>query len=192
MVVPGLPHHVTQRGARKQRTFFSESDYRMYIDILVKAKVEFGMQTWAYCLMPNHVHLIVVPGNKEGLARVFRKAHRAYAAIVNARQGWQGHLWQERFHSYVMDEEHLLSAVRYVEMNPVRAGLCKRPGDWPWSSYHAHIAGADDKLVSVRPMLERIVDWNRFLSLAESDDQLNEIRSHTSSGRPIGLGGRYG
>jgi putative transposase len=91
-----------------------------------------------------------------------------------------------------MDEEHLLSAVRYVEMNPVRAGLCERPGDWPWSSYHAHVAGADDKLVSVRPMLERIVDWNRFLLLAESDDQLTEIRSHTSSGRPIGLGGRYG
>jgi putative transposase len=191
VVVPGLPHHVTQRGARKQRTFLLESDYHAYIEILAKAQAELGMQTWAYCLMPNHVHLIVVPKNRDGLARVFRKAHRTYAALVNSREGWQGHLWQERFRSYVMNEEHLLSAVRYVEMNPVRAGLCQHPGGWPWSSYHAHVAGTDDNLVSVRAMLERIVDWDRFLSLNESDDRLSEIRSHTSSGRPVGLGGHY-
>ena len=186
LVVPGFPHHVTQRGARKQRTFFSDTDYKTYIDILATAAAELNVETWAYCLMPNHVHLVVVPQHRDGLARVFRKAHRKYAALINSREGWQGHLWQERFHSYVMDEEHLLAAVRYVEMNPVRAGLCQHPREWRWSSYHAHLAGLDDKLVSVRAMLERIVDWNKFLALVESDNRLNDIRSHTSSGKPFG------
>ncbi len=186
LVVPGLPHHVTQRGARRQRTFFSETDYRTYIDILAKAKHGLGVQIWAYCLMPNHVHLVAVPDRIEDLARLFRKAHRQYALLINTREGWQGHLWQERFHSYVMDEEHLLRVVRYIELNPVRAGLCSGPGEWPWSSYHAHATGHDDKLVFARTLCERIVDWNKFLSLAESDDRLGEIRSHTSSGKPIG------
>lgn len=186
LVVPGLPHHVTQRGARKQRTFFSEADYGTYIDILAKTKAEFGVAIWAYCLMPNHVHLIAVPNHDDSLARLFRKAHRHYAVLINTREGWQGHLWQERFHSYVMDEEHLLRAVRYVELNPVRAGLCAHPAEWQWSSYHAHAAGHDDKLVFVNALLERIVDWAKFLSLADSRDRLSEIRSHTSSGKPIG------
>ncbi len=186
LVVPGFPHHVTQRGARKQATFFRESDYQMYIDLMAKAKEKADVEIWAYCLMPNHVHLVVVPRSENGLAILFRNAHRTYTLRINSREGWQGHLWQERFHSFVMDDSHLLAAVRYVEMNPVRAGLCGHPDGWRWSSYHPHIAGADDALVSVAPMLERITDWPRYLSVDDSDETLDAIRTHTRTGRPVG------
>ena len=186
LVVPGFPHHVTQRGARKQATFFRESDYRTYIDLMVEAKEKADVEIWAYCLMPNHVHLVVVPHSKSGLANLFRNAHRTYTLRINKREGWQGHLWQERFHSFVMDDSHLLAAVRYVEMNPVRAGICGHPDGWRWSSYHAHIAGVDDALVSVAPMLERITDWSRFLSVDDPEETLDALRTHTRTGQPVG------
>ena len=186
LVVPGFPHHVTQRGARKQATFFRESDYRMYIDLMVKAKEKADVEIWAYCLMPNHVHLVVVPYSENALANLFRNAHRTYTLCINKREGWQGHLWQERFHSFVMDDSHLLAAIRYVEMNPVRAGICGHPDGWRWSSYHAHVAGADDALVSVAPMLERITDWPRYLSVENSDETMTAIRTQTRTGRPVG------
>ncbi|MGI9271515.1 MAG: REP-associated tyrosine transposase [Woeseiaceae bacterium] len=186
VVIPNMPHHVTQRGARKQQTFFGESDYRMYVDLLARAKEKSKVEIWAYCLMPNHVHLVVVPDQTNSLARLLRETHGEYARRINQREGWQGHLWQERYHSFVMDENHLLATVRYVERNPVRAGLCSSPDQWPWSSVHAYLSGSDDDIVSVRPMQERIVDWMKYLSVDNSGDQLDAIRSHTNSGRPIG------
>jgi putative transposase len=186
LVVPGYPHHVTQRGARKQKTFFCDQDYETYIEIMAATKRKLEVAIWAYCLMPNHVHLIVVPNRRDGLAQLFGRSHRTYALEINARDGWQGHLWQERYHSFVMDEEHLLAAVRYVEMNPVRAGLCSDPVQWKWSSYQAHIAGNDDQLVVVAPMLERIVDWKKFVAIATPREELESLRKHSQSGRPIG------
>ena len=186
--MPGFPHHVTQRGARKQRTFFSEYDYKMYVDLLSKARERAGVEVWAYCLMPNHVHLIVVPHQKDSLAILFRQAHRTYSLAINTREGWQGHLWQERFHSFVMDERHLLAAVRYTEMNPVRAGLCQLPGDWPWSSYRPHINRKDDKLVTVGPMLSRIHNWEQFIEhdAAGDNDAHVRLRQCSRTGRPAG------
>ena len=106
--------------------------------------------------------------------------------MINFREGWKGHLWQERFHSFVMDEQHLLAAVRYVERNPVRARLCARPQDWPWSSAAAHLAGREDVLVTVRPLLELVRDWEAFIGEAD-DEKLNELlRGHASTGRPLG------
>jgi len=186
LVVPGYPHHVTQRGARKQETFFCDQDYEMYIEIMAAIKRKLEVAIWAYCLMPNHVHLIVVPNRRDGLAQLFGRSHRTYALAINARDGWQGHLWQERYHSFAMDEEHLLSAVRYVEMNPVRACLCSDPAQWKWSSYHAHIEGKDDRMVTVGPMLERIVDWKKYVTFATAEEELESLRRHSLSGRPIG------
>ena len=188
LVAPGFPHHLTQRGARKQQTFFSEQDYRLYLRLLASAKSEAGVEVWAYCLMPNHVHLVVVPETKDSLAKLCRRVHRVYARMINSREEWQGHLWQERFHSVVLDEEHLVAAVRYVELNPVRAGICGHPQNWPWSSIHSHLAGKDNDVVTVAPMLARIVDWSRFLSADESDTQLEFIRQRTKTGRPAGSG----
>ncbi|MBS1270858.1 MAG: hypothetical protein MAG794_01826 [Gammaproteobacteria bacterium] len=183
---PDYPHHVTQRGNRRQSTFFGGSDYQCYIDLLADYKAEFDLDIWAYCLMPNHVHLVIVPRQQESLAKCLGRVHRKYALQINERYEWRGHLWQERFHSFVMDEQHLLAAVRYTELNPVRAGLCERPEAWPWSSARAHLNTADDKLVDVKPMLNRIGDWKCYLTPDDADAELVCIRNHTKTGRPAG------
>jgi len=186
VVVPGLPHHVTQRGNRREQTFFKDEDYAEYCGLLADSCRSCGTQVLAYCLMPNHVHLIMVPADEFGLRDALGEAHRQYTRMVNFRESWKGHLWQERFHSFVMDERHLLAAARYVERNPVRARLCARPQDWRWSSAAAHLARRDDALVTVRPLLELIPDWDAFIGGAD-DDKLNELlRGHASTGRPLG------
>lgn len=186
VVVPGLPHHVTQRGSRSQRTFFSHGDYACYLRVLSELRGEAGVEVWAYCLMPNHIHCVVVPQRRESLARYFREVHRRYAARVNAREGWRGHLWQERFHSCVLDERHLMAAVRYVELNPVRAALCSRARDWRWSSVRAHLRCSDDSVVRVRPMLDRVGDWEAYVAADVSELELAGIREHSRTGRPLG------
>ncbi|MEJ2532410.1 MAG: transposase [Halioglobus sp.] len=186
LVVPGYPHHVTQRGNRRMETFFCSEDYRAYMDLLAKAKAEMGVAVWAYCLMPNHVHLVVVPDQQDSLARLFRSVHRHYSRRVNFREQWRGHLWQERFHSFVMDERYLLATVRYTELNPLRARLCINPADWPWSSARAHFAGRDDAIVSVQPMLDRVADWGDYLAGGASQKEADMIRRCASTGRPAG------
>ena len=125
-VVPGLPHHVTQRGNRRERVFFGDDDYRLYQRSVAGGLRQAGVSVWAYCLMPNHVHLILTPTTADGLARAFGKAHRRYSAFVNARLRVTGHLFQSRFGSVAMDEDHLMAAARYVALNPVRARLVAR------------------------------------------------------------------
>ena len=161
VVVPGFPHHVTQRGNRRQQTFFGEADFAEYRRLMASSCKDCATAIWAYCLMPNPVHLIMVPSGKDGLRCAVAEAHRSYTRMINFREGWRGHLWQERFHSFVMDEHHLLAAARYVERNPVRAGLCAsaEDRDWPWSSAHAHLREVDDALVQVRPLLDLVPDW---------------------------------
>jgi len=136
--------------------------------------------------MPNHVHLILVPADEFGLRDALGEAHRQYTRRINFREGWRGHLWQERFHSFVMDERHLLAASRYVERNPVRARLSVKPEGWPWSSAKAHLAGADDELVSVRPLLDLIADWARFIGEPDASDIGDLLHTHASTGRPLG------
>jgi len=186
IVVPGYPHHVTQRGNRRQQTFFDDADYIAYIELLAGLKPKAGADIWAYCLMPNHVHLVVVPEYEQSLAKLFGITHHRYAKRVNEAHDWRGHLWQARFHSFVMDETHVLAAVRYVELNPVRAGLCAHPQDWPWSSVHAHLRGIDDILVNVSPMRERISDWRCYLADENSAESLENLRQHTRTGHPAG------
>ena len=140
VVVPGLPHHVTQRGNRRQQTFFCDEDYRSYLELMGQWCSAHQVEIWAYCLMPNHVHLIAVPQSADGLRRAVGEAHRRYTRSVNFREGWRGHLWQGRFASFVLDERYLLTAARYVELNPVRAGLISAPSRYPWSSAAAHAA----------------------------------------------------
>ena len=125
VVVSGVPHHVTQRGNRRLTTYFSEDDYRAYLDLMAEWCGRCGVAVWAYCLKPNHVHLIVAPKSEEGLRRGIGEAHRRYSRRINFREGWRGHLWQGRFASFPMDERHLMLAVRHVELNPVRAKLCR-------------------------------------------------------------------
>ena len=186
VVVPKIPHHITQRGNRRQTTFFEEEDYRVYLDLMAEWCSRYQVEVWAYCLMPNHVHLIAVPESAECLRRAVGEAHRRYTRRINFRHQWRGHLWQGRFASFPLDENYLLLAARYVELNPVRAGLIKQPQDYPWSSAAAHAAQKDDRLVKVEPLLERVRDWPSFLSAALFEDQLEELRRHERTGRPLG------
>jgi len=186
VVAPGFPHHVTQRGNRRQQTFFSDEDFAEYRHLMASSCEGCGTQVWAYCLMPNHVHLIMVPGAEDGLRCAVAEAHRRYTRMINFRQGWRGHLWQERFHSFVMDEQYLFAAVRYVERNPLRAGLCRSVEDWRWSSAQAHLRGQDDQLVRVRPLLEMIPDWLHFLAQPDADRLPEHIHLHSRTGRPLG------
>jgi putative transposase len=186
VVVPGIPHHVTQRGNRRLQTFFSPADYRAYFDLLAEHCRDARVAVWAYCLMPNHVHLILVPSDEDGLRAALGEAHRRYTRRVNFREGWRGHLWQERFHSFPMDEAWLLAAARYVELNPVRAKLAKTARGWRWSSAKAHLAGADDGLVTVAPLLERVGDWKAFLKRGVAEAERAAIRAGERTGRPLG------
>jgi putative transposase len=186
LVVPGLPHHVTQRGNRRQQTFFCDEDYAAYVELMADWCKERGVQIWAYCLMPNHVHLIAVPSSEDGLGRAIGEAHCRYTRRINFREKWRGYLWQGRFASYVMDEPYLLAAARYVELNPVRAGLTLDAADWPWSSAKAHLSGRDDRLVRVAPMLAMIADWRGLLNSAIREEELRDLREHGHTGRPLG------
>ena len=186
LVVPGYPHHVTQRGIRKQRTFFDDADYLAYIKLLTSLKKAASVSVWSYCLMPNHVHVIAVPSDCLGLAKLFGVSHQRYAKRVNANHGWHGHLWQARFFSTVMDEAHTLAAMRYVELNPVRAGLCDRADLWPWSSVHAHLETKSDALVDSCNLASGIDDWAGFLDEYAAIDLIHSLRTSTNNGRPAG------
>ena len=185
-VIPGFPHHITQRGNRRQRTFFELEDYDRYLELMADRCSRFGVEIWAFCLMPNHVHMIAVPETEEGLRRAIGEAHRCYTEAVNRREGWRGYLWQGRFASFVMDERYTLAAARYVELNPVRAGLVALPEQYLWSSARAHLAGRDDALVRVEPMLARVPEWRAFLHSGLTAETAAELRKHQSSGRPLG------
>jgi len=188
VVIPGFPHHVTQRGNRRERTFFGDGDYALYRDLIADAARKAGSEIWAYCLMPNHVHMIIVPSTQDGLRRTFADAHRRYTGHINARLKVTGHLWQGRFGSVVMDEEHLYHAVRYVSLNPVRAGLVRHAAEWEWSSARAHKAGRSDGLVTVKPVLERYGDFETYLG-EDSDAEaaaFKALRQSETTGRPIG------
>lgn len=186
IVAPGLPHHVTQRGCRKQQTFFCESDYRAYLRLLKDRLNRFDVKLWAYCLMPNHIHAIVLPTDQRGLAVAFGQVHSAYARRVNEQHDWRGHLWQERFYSVVMDESHTLAAMRYVEMNPVRANLCDKPDQWKWSSARAHLGLLSDSMLDTCGTSELVDDWSAYLVASDNDDILDSLRKHTKTGRPAG------
>ncbi|MBC8441221.1 MAG: transposase [Deltaproteobacteria bacterium] len=186
-IAPGIPHHITQRGNRRQQTFFNDGDYQSYLELMSEWCMKFQVETWAYCLMPNHIHLIVVPETKDGLNLAIGEAHRRYTRQINFREGWRGHLWQGRFSSFIMEERYLLACTRYIELNPVRAGLAKEPEDWRWSSARAHMNDKDDILVKTRPLLEIVNQpWRKFLSFDVQGPAIELFRKHERTGRPLG------
>ena len=186
IVVPHAPHHVTQRGNRRERVFLEAGDYELYRDWLAESCRKFGVSVWAYCLMPNHVHLVLTPSDSAGLALALSRAHRLYAGYFNARARQTGHLFQGRFGSLAMDDDHLIAAVRYGALNPVRARLVARAPEWPHSSVRAHIAGVDDGLVSVQPLRDRLGDFAYLLDADPDDAAFAALRRNELIGRPLG------
>ena len=182
----GYPYHIIQRGNRNQKVFIKEGDKAKYLRIL-KIHVDlFDLEVWAYCLMDNHIHLIVVPKQKGALTECISETHRLYSRMINFREDWRGHLWQGRFKSYPMDHGYLWAAVRYVERNPVRAGIVKKVDDYAWSSAKVHIENCVDGLLSRFYLMDEIKDWRLYLSTAEELEDLKFLRKHQSTGRPLG------
>lgn len=186
VVIPDAPHHVIQRGNRRQRTFFSDADYRAYLLLLKKWAQACSVRILVYCLMPNHTHSIAVPREKDSLARAFGGCHERYTRMVNAREGWTGYLWQGRFKSHPMDERHLLNAVRYVLQNPVKAGLVSRVEDWPFSSARSILSGASDPLSDIRDLPYRTGGWRDSLEAPLDEETCRKFERHLSTGRPFG------
>jgi putative transposase len=183
LVLPGLPHHVTQRGNGRDRTFFGADDYRLYLGLLRGACRKTRTAVWAWCLMPNHVHLILAPPGEDGLRATLAPLHTRYALEINRREGRCGHLWQGRFASFPMDDAHLYACLRYVELNPLRARLAERPEDWPWSSARAHLGLAGDGLTDLAATRGRVEDWRAFLDEGLDEDDREAIRTAERSGR---------
>ncbi len=186
IVVPGCPHHVTARGNRREPIFFEGGDQDIYCDMLAEQMRKYDVEAWAYCLMPNHVHLILCPRDANGLARALGAAHKRWANFINGRGRWRGHLFGGRFASVAMDEAHLISALRYVALNPVRARLAARAEDWTWSSVRAHLDGLDNGLVTVRPVLERVKDFAALIAKPADDNDFAVLRAAEQTGRPLG------
>ena len=165
IVVEGMPHHIVQRGNRRQNVFFNTDDRMTYISLLKKACDKHNVKIWAWCLMRNHVHFIAVPQKKDALSKCFASVHVKYTRRINARNEWKGYLWQGRFVSKVLDERHLLARVRYIEQNPTEAGIVRYPWDYEWSSaaYHAGVAESDLLVKDDENLKGLIDDWKSFL-----------------------------
>jgi putative transposase len=187
VVVPGLPHHVTQRGNGGARVFFNDDDYALYLKLLTAACSANRVKCLAYVLMPNHVHLILVPKDETGLSKALSSVHRAYAGMINARRKKTGHFWQGRFGCVAMDGDHAASALRYVLLNPVRAKLCKKPEQWEWSSAKAYLKSRDDGLTDTTDFLQQFPDIASLLADDPERDMADMLlRRAETIGRPLG------
>ena len=185
-VFPGIPHHVTQRGNGRQQTFFDDGDYALYRALLREHCAAANVAAWAWCLMPNHVHLILVPDDEDGLRRALARVHRAYAGHIHQGLRRTGHFWQGRFGCVAMDEAHCAAALRYVAMNPVRAGLVARAQDWRWSSVRAQLGIEPDLITAVAAVAARAPDFGAMLEAAEDEEATMRLRRAESVGRPVG------
>jgi len=184
-VAPHYAHHVRQRGVRKDPVFHEDSDYLVYIRALKEACSEHFVKICAYCLMTNHVHLIAIPTVEDGISKALHDAHTDYSMYFNRKYGLVGHVWQGRPNISVMDENYMWNAIRYVERNPVRAGMVKRAEDYLWSSAAAHCGLRDDILLcSDFPPGGVIVNWPEWLKIDHTEQETRTIREHLSASRP--------
>ena len=186
LIIPGLPHHVTQRGNGRAQTFFGDGDYALYRDLLAASCRAAAVEIWAWVLMPNHVHLILCPSDPDGLRRALAPVHRRYAGHVHARHRRSGHFWQGRFGAVAMDETHLGAALRYVALNPVRARFVEHARDWRWSSVHAHLAAREDGVTTIAPVLSRYPEFAAFIATGPDEVAFEHLRRAESIGRPLG------
>ena len=184
------PFHVTHRGNHGKCVFRTDDDRRAYLGLLDRFAKKFGMLIWAYCLMGNHVHLIAVGEQRSSISKALGNTHRACSRSRNQETGVTGHLWANRFFSTPLDEPHLWAAVRYVELNPVRARLVGEATDYPWSSARAHTGLQANPLLNPdRPFPGPIGDWAAWLRAGLEEQTAERLRVNTSTGRPTGSDG---
>ncbi len=194
VVIPNAPHHITHRGNNRQATFFVDDDRRVYLDTLREQCSRFGVALAGYCLMTNHVHLVLIPRSADGLARAVGQAHRRHSNYINRLRRRSGHLWANRFYSCPLDDVHFWRTMVYVERNPVRARLVRRAWRYPWSSAAAHVGEDESGGDGGAGMLEmaawrqaaRRLNWRNELTRPEDEDVVRAIRACTWAGRPLG------
>lgn len=186
VVVPGAPHHVTQRGNGRQRVFFGDDDYALYLRLLTESCKAAGVSCWAYALMPSHIHAILVPSDEDGLRAALAPVHRRYAGLANGRRRRTGHFWQGRYGAAAMDEDHLVAAFRYILRNPVEAGLASQPERWRWSSAAAYLKARPDSLTTTGPMQSRFPDIRALLHDDAAAAHLPDVPGDETIGRPRG------
>ena len=182
MVAVGAPHHITQRGNNRQDVFLLDANRYGYIRLLAENSRHCGMQILGYCLMTNHVHLVAVPNRPDSLANALRRMHSRYAQSFNQRYGRSGHLWQNRFFSCCLDRDHLVTALAYVDLNPVRAGMVGDAQEYPCSSARAHVEEADPLgLIDVSPWREvrGRGDWAERLNRPMDAEAIHRLREAT-------------
>ena len=190
IIAPGLPHHITQRGNYRQVVFDDDNDRRRYLVWVEEYSRKYNLSIIAYCLMPNHVHFIVIPTDEASVARTFNTAHMRYSQYRNKKIGASGHLWQGRFFSCVMDEKHLTAAARYIERNPVRTHIVKKPHEYAWSSARDHADNARTANIDVSGFFKYIeveqAQWKAFIDTPDDAQEVSMIRKNTMSGSPLG------
>ena len=187
IVLPGEVHHISQHGNNREDVFFDDEDREVYLETLGEQAEKFGLTLLGYCLMPNHVHILGVPEEEASLAKTLGSTHLLYTQHINRAYERSGHLWQQRFRSCAMDEDHFWAALRYIERNPVRSELAESPWEYAWSSAAVHTGeAASDPLVDMAVWEEWAegVDWKAFLGELDDEDDLKRLRGTT--GRPLG------
>jgi putative transposase len=188
IVGAGYPHHIIERGNNRERVFIDSSDYEKYLFFLSKYSEEKEAPVLAYCLMPNHIHLLVRPSKEEALAKMMQAITLCYSKYFNGENGRTGRLWECRYYSTVIDGDNYLWTVsKYIENNPLRAGMVKRPEDYPYSSAWAHIVGRKDPLLG-EPLFDKsqLDEYRRFIRSDEDKKITEEIRKQTRLGKPLG------
>lgn len=188
-VLPGIPHHVTQRGNNRNTVFYRHGDYALYLDLLKRHARHNGVALLGYCLMPNHIHLVVTPQRAPALSAMMQNLQSSYARWIHTRLDRVGHCWQTRYYCAPLDEEHFRAAMVYVEQNPIRAHFVKSFSDWPWSSARAHIVNSDDGFLDLNLWRRQFPtgDWKSILDMGLANAAfLNRIREGTRKGLPIG------
>lgn len=186
IVIPGLPHLVSQSGYAGAVLFADARDSLSYIRLMAECCVATDTDCLGYCLLPDSVHLILTPRREDSLRGSVGEAHRRYSRLVNRRRSETGPVWRQRFASCPLDGHYLLACLRYIEGLPAERGLAARPEHWRWSSAKAHMTGWDDRLVQVAPLRERVADWRLFLNTPLPDADRQRILGGMRAGRPMG------
>ena len=189
VVIPNIPYHITQRGNRRDDVFFDDEDREFYLQTLKEYAKKFEVDVWAYCLMTNHIHLILKPSTAKGLQQVLKPLHMRYAQYINKKMGWKGHLWQGRFFSSPLDEAYTYSAIRYVEQNPVRAKMVNDASEYIWSSARAHLGLASDEILSPIPSSHApssVEQWYEYLHEKSDKESIDIITRNIEKGLPCG------
>lgn len=185
VVLPGVPHHITQRGVRSIDVFHQDGDRQFYCELVRSARDDYGITVLSYCLMKNHIHLIVIPETENSLRQGIGMIHRNYSRMINFREKNRGYLFQGRFFSCPLDNKHLLSALKYIAQNPVRAGICKEASGYYWSSTRYHLGlESENLIIKDREWFGSPGDWKKLLS--SPPDEIEVLRKHFRTGRPLG------